>query len=129
MGANALSLLGPVTWGAGVMSSTGSVTYNSASNQDVIPGTSGSFTKDGTGTATFKNTTMVSAGAITITDGTLALVTFGLTGTTLSGAGTLSATTGTLTLNGNNTHSGTFIPGTGTVVYNGGTTQIVRGTT
>lgn len=116
MGANALVLLGPVANSGGSQTSTGSVTYNSASNQDVIPGTAATLTKNGTGTATFTGNLVCTAG-ITLTAGTLDISNFSMNGTTLTGAGTLAAGSGTITLTGNNSHTGTFNAGTSNFNY------------
>jgi len=126
MGANSLVLLGNVSWAAGNITSTGSVTYNSASNQNVIPGTAATFTKNGTGTATLFANLVCTAG-VTLTAGTLDLSNFNLNATTLAGAGTLTAGSGIITLTGNNTHSGTFNAGTSTVVYNFNAAQSFSG--
>jgi len=126
MGGNALVLQGPVSWIAGNMTSSGSVTYNSASNQDVIPATAATFTKNGAGTATLFANLVCTAG-VTLTAGTLDLSNFNLNATTLAGAGTLTAGSGIITLTGNNTHSGTFNAGTSTVVYNVNAPQTVQG--
>jgi fibronectin-binding autotransporter adhesin len=120
---------GPVVWTAGAVTAGGNaVTYNSASNQDVIPNSGTNFTtftKGGTGTAILRGNT--NATATTVSGGTLDLNGFNFSITTLTGAGTIEAGSGTFTINGNNTHTGTFNAGTGTVLYNVNAAQTFPG--
>jgi hypothetical protein len=119
---------GPVVHTAGSITAGGNaITYNSASNQDVIPNSSTftSFTKSGSGTASLSGNVL--AQGTTLNAGVLDLGGFNFTATTLAGAGTLNGGSGTLTLTGSNTHSGTFNPGTSTVVYNVNAAQTIQG--
>ncbi len=106
--ANNLDLNGAVNWTAGtITTTTGNVTYNSASGQDIIPGTySSNLTISGAGAKTLR-------GATTVTG-------------TYSMASALSCGVNALTLNGTVTYtSGALTTGANTVTYGSAAAQTV----
>lgn len=117
---------GPVIRTSGSIVSGGNAwTYNSASSQDIIPGTITTLSKNGSGTATLSGN--VTATAVSIDNGTLSVGSSSLNASTLAGSGNLDNGSGTITLTGNNSHSGNLIGGTGTFTYNVNAAQTIQG--